>query len=117
MKPVAWMVGASLISWLVANRLAGADANPEVLYGMLAPLVIAVGSWVVTERTYRAAPERLMGVMVQGLAIKAVLFGAYVVTMLRVLGLRPVPFVVSFTSYFIALHVIEAVFMQRLFKS
>lgn len=117
MKPVAWMVGASVISWLVAARAAGANANPEVLYGMLAPLVIAVASWMVTERTYRAAPERLMGVMVPGLLVKAVLFGAYVVMMLRGLGLRPVPFVVSFTSYFIALHVIEAVFMQRLFKS
>jgi hypothetical protein len=33
-----------------------------------------------------------------------------------VVGLRPVPFVVSFTGYFIALHVTEAVFMRRLFK-
>ena len=37
--------------------------------------------------------------------------------MLRVLELRPLPFVVSFTGYFIALHVIEALFMRRLFAS
>ena len=35
--------------------------------------------------------------------------------MLRVLALRPVPFVLSFTSYFIALHATEALFMRRLF--
>ena len=29
----------------------GAGANPEALYGMLAPLVVAVASWVVVERT------------------------------------------------------------------
>lgn len=116
MKPVAWMVGVSLVSWLIVSRAAG-GANPEVFYGMLAPLVVAAVSWIVTERTYRAKPERLTGVMVQGLAIKAVCFGAYVVGMLRVVGLRPVPFVVSFTSYFIALHVTEALFMQRLFTS
>lgn len=116
MTPIAWMAGASLVSWLVASRVMGAEANPEVLYGMLAPLVVAVVSWVVVERTYRANPERLMRVMVEGLALKAVFFGAYVVGMLRVLGLRPVPFVVSFTSYFIALHVTEAVFLRRLFK-
>jgi hypothetical protein len=115
MKPVAWMAGASLVSWLIVSGVAG-GANPEVLCGMLAPLVVAAVSWVVTERTYRSNPERLLGVMVQGLAIKAVFFGAYVVGMLRVVGLRPVPFVVSFTSYFIALHVTEAVFMRRLFK-
>ncbi len=114
MKPVAWMVGASLVSWLIASSAGG--ANPEVLCGMLAPLVVAAVSWIVMERTYRSHPERLTGVMVQGLAIKAVFFGAYVVGMLRVIGLRPVPFVVSFTSYFIALLVTEAVFMRRLFK-
>ena len=117
MKPVAWMVGASVVSWLIASRLAGADANPEVLYGMLAPLLVAVVSWVVIERTYRSSPERLTGVMVQGLAVKAVFFGAYIVAMLRLIGLRPVPFVISFTGYFIALHVIEALFLQRLVKS
>jgi hypothetical protein len=115
MKPVAWMVGASVVSWLIVSSVAG-GANPEVLCGMLAPLVVAAVSWMVMERTYRSSPERLTGVMVQGLAIKAVFFGAYVVGMLRVVGLRPVPFVVSFTGYFIALHVTEAVFMRRLFK-
>ena len=116
MTPVAWMAGASIVSWLIASRAAGPDANPEVLYGMLAPLVVAVVSWIVIERTYRSNPERLMHVMVEGLAVKAVFFGAYVAGMLRLIGLRPVPFVVSFTSYFIALHVTEAVFLRRLFK-
>jgi hypothetical protein len=37
--------------------------------------------------------------------------------MLRVVGLRPVPFAVSFTGYFIALHLTEALFMRRLFNS
>src|SRR6185436_16353186 len=111
-----WMVGASLVSWLIVSGVAR-GANPEVLCGMLAPLVVAAVSWVVTERTYRSRPERLTGVMVQGLAIKAVFFGAYVVGMLRVAGLRPVPFVVSFKGNFIALHVMEAMSMHRLFKS
>ena len=116
MTPVAWMAGASIVSWLIASRAAGPEANPEVLYGMLAPLVVAVVSWIVIERTYRSNPERLMRVMVEGLAVKAAFFGAYVAGMLRVIELRPVPFVVSFTSYFIALHVTEAMFLRRLFK-
>ena len=116
MTPVAWMAGASMLSWLIASRAVGPGANPEVLYGMLAPLVVAVVSWIVIERTYRSNPERLMRVMVEGLAVKAFFFGAYVAGMLRVVGLRPVPFVVSFTSYFIALHVTEAVLLRRLFK-
>jgi len=116
MTPVAWMAGASIVSGLVAARVVGPEANPEVLYGMLAPLVVAVVSWIVIERTYRSNPERVMRVMVEGFAVKAVFFGAYVAGMLRGLGLRPMPFVVSFTSYFIALHVTEAMFLRRLFK-
>jgi hypothetical protein len=117
MKPAGWMVGASVVSWLIIARVAGGGANPELLYGMLGPLAVAALSWIVIERTYRSNPERLTGVMVQGLAIKAVFFAAYVISMLRVVGLRPVPFAVSFTGYFIALHLTEALFMRRLFNS
>ena len=35
--------------------------------------------------------------------------------MLEVVGVRPVPFVVSFTGYFIALYLTEALLMRRLF--
>ena len=35
--------------------------------------------------------------------------------MLTVLSLRPLPFVISFTAYFIALHLFEALCLQRLF--
>jgi hypothetical protein len=76
-----------------------------------------VVSWIVIERTSRSHPERLTGVMVMGLAVKAAFFGAYVVAMLRVIGLRPVPFVISFTGYFIALHMTEALFLRRLFNT
>ena len=46
---------------------------------------------------------------------KAVFFGVYVAVMLRPLALRATPFVASFTGYFIALHMMEALFMRRLF--
>ena len=115
MKQVAWMGAAALVSWLLVATIAGSDANPEVLYGMVGPLVVAAASWLATERTFTASPERLTGVMVKGLALKAVFFGAYVAGMLRLLDVRPVPFVLSFTGYFIALHTMEALFMRRLF--
>ena len=36
--------------------------------------------------------------------------------MLGVLSLRPLPFVLSFTTYFITLHLFEALCLQRLFR-
>ena len=44
-----------------------------------------------------------------------VFFAAYVAIMLTVLSLRPIPFMVSFTGYFIAVYLIEALCFRRLF--
>ncbi len=111
--PLAWMVGASVGTWLVLTVSAG-DVNPEALFGMLGPLASACATWIVVARA-AAAPERVTGVMVTGLMVKMVFFAAYVAGMLKGAGLRPVPFVVSFAGFFIALHAMEAVFLRRLF--
>jgi len=110
------MIGVGLLSWLIVAGVAGTRANPEVLYGMAGPLAVAALSWIVTERTYLSRPEpsRLIRMAVRNMAIKAVFFGTYMGVMLRVLTVRPLPFVVSFISYFLAFHLLEALFIQRL---
>lgn len=115
MKAVAWMAGGSIASWLAAVALAGAQVRNEVLFGMLGPLVVAVITWVLADWTYRRNPRALTGLMIAAFGCKLVFFGAYVAVMLRVVHLRATPFAVSFSSYFIALHVVEALFLQRLF--
>ena len=112
-----WMIAAAILSWVAVAGMTGGRANPEVLYGMVGPLTAAAASWIITKRTYTASPERLMGVLITGMAIKAVFFGVYVAVMLRVLALRPGPFIASFASCFIALHMTEALFMRRLFAN
>ena len=79
-------------------------------------MVVSV-TWMLTERVYKANPERLTSVMISAFAGKLVFFGAYVGLAIGVLGVQPVPFVVSFTGYFIALHMIEALWLKRLFVS
>lgn len=115
MTPLWWMVGVSVVSWLGATAMAGAAASHEVLYGMLAPLMATAGTWVITVITHRSRPERVTNVLIGGLAVKAIFFAVYVVVILRVLGARPLPFVVSFTAYFVALYGMEAWFLRRLF--
>jgi hypothetical protein len=82
---------------------------------MVAPLAAASVSWVLTERTYRRDPQALTGLMAVAFGAKMLFFGAYVVVMLKVVGLGPAAFVVSFTGYFIALYLTEALLMRRLF--
>src|SRR5712672_3871058 len=115
MRAVGWMTAAAVGSAVIAASIAGRQNAAEVVLGMLAPLAAATVSWVLTERIYTRDPARLTGLMIGAFGAKMLFFGAYVAAMLKVVGLHPTPFVVSFTSYFIALYVIEAVLMRRLF--
>jgi hypothetical protein len=113
MKPVWWMAGLSVCSCFGAIALLG--RGPELFLGMSGPLVVAVFTWVLVERTYRWNPGGLTALMMMAFGAKMVLFGTYVVIALRVLSVRPIPFVLSFTTYFIALHLAEALSLRRLF--
>jgi len=117
MKAVPWLVAGSLGSALMAVGMVGRPLGAEVTWGMAGPLAAVVISWVATERTYRRRPASVTAVMMTAFAVKAVFFGAYVAVMLKVVGLRPVPFVASFTGYFIALYLVEALLMRRLFET
>jgi hypothetical protein len=117
MRAVVSMTGAGFLSWAGIAASVGGRANPEVLYGMLGPLVVVVASWLVVRRAYVANPAAVMGVLVTGMAIKLIFLATYAFVMLRVLDARPIPFVASFACYFIVLHHIEALFMKRLFTS
>ena len=117
MKTVGWMVGASMLTWLAAAPLLDAPARTAVFFGMAAPLCVAVTTWLLAERAYRRNPEALTRLMIAGFAGKMVFFAAYVAVVLKGLSQPAVPFVVSFTGYFIALHLTEALALRRLFSA
>lgn len=115
MKEVAWMAGTSVVTWLVISASTSADVSTALFYGMVGPLLMACGTWIVAERAFRQDPQSLTATMMGGFAFKLVFFGAYVAAMIRIVGLSPVPFVIGFSSYFIALHFAEALLLKRLF--
>jgi hypothetical protein len=115
MKPAWWMLAAAVASAVAVTAMPSVESDREVLLGMLAPLAGALVTWVIVARTYASRPEWLTPLMVAAFGAKVVFFGAYVTVMLAVVALRPLPFVISFTSYFIGLHLFEAVCLQRLF--
>src|SRR6266508_2173774 len=117
MRAAAWMVAGSVASWLIVAAIVGLRAGGDVLLGMLAPLVAATVSWILTERTWRRDPSRVTGLMLGAFGVKAVFFGAYVAVMIKGAGLRPVPFVAGFTGYFIALYLVEALLLRRMFAA
>jgi hypothetical protein len=112
---VFWVMVGSVLSALVV--VLATPLGAEVWWGMTGPLMVVAATWLVTARVYKANPERLTAVMIGAFAGKLVFFGAYVGLAIGVFGVQPVPFAVSFTGYFIALHLIEALWLKRLFVS
>ena len=117
MNTVTWMVGAALAAWVAATLMFGPASHLATLLGMAGPLVVAVATWLLSERTYRRDPAALTGLMISGFVGKMVFFGVYVFAVIKGLSQPAVPFAVSFTGSFIALHLIEALALRRLFAS
>jgi hypothetical protein len=108
---VTWLTLVSVLSALpLAMRF-----GPAVWFGMLGPLVVTVTSWLLADHWYRHRPERLTSVMMAAFAGKLVFFGLYVGLAIAMLGIQPVPFIVTFTGYYIVLHMLEALWLKRLF--
>jgi hypothetical protein len=112
-RPLAVMIGSSVASWAAITAAGGAAFNPELAFGMAAPLAGAALSWRAVERMHAAAPERVTSVLIAGLAAKMIFFGLYI-GLLGALWLRPKPLVVAFGASFLALHMIEAVYLRKL---
>src|SRR6185436_17144420 len=112
-RPLAVMIGSSVASWAAITAASGWGVNPELAFGMSAPLAGAAVSWRMVERTHARAPERVTSVLIAGFAAKMVFFGLYV-GLLGTLWLRPAPLVLAFAASFLALHMIEAGYLRRL---
>jgi uncharacterized membrane protein YdfJ with MMPL/SSD domain len=116
MKPIASMTTASALSWFISALIVDQRTGIEILFGMLGPLAATSGTWMLAERIYRQRAEALTTVMATAFVAKIVFFGAYLAIMILLLRFRPVPFVVSFTIYFIGLYLMEALYLRRLFS-
>ena len=117
MTPMRLMVVLSTATWLVLVAIAGLNFLPEFTAGMAGPLAVSLTSWWMVERTHRTNPMRVTQVLLSAFVVKALFFLVYVLGVVRLLGVRPVPFALCFTGYFVALYAMQALLMRRLFMS
>ena len=89
---------------------------PEVVAGMLGPLVAVAVSWALVKRTARVKPDRVHTLLVGGFIVKLLFFGGYVTAVIRLSGLRAELFAGCFVIYFVALYATEAVMLKRLLE-
>ena len=90
------------------------DAAVEIVLGLAAPLVVALGSWRLMESAYRRSPERLSRLMVRAFLGKLVFFAVYLTVTVGAFPLDRTWFIGAFAISFVVLHLAEAVQLQRL---
>ena len=115
MKSALYMTAACALS-VAVSAAAAPDIAIEIVVGMAAPLVIAVATMMAVERVYRRNPGQLTPLMIKAFGAKMVLFGGYVGAVVTLTSLNPIPFVVSFSVYFIGLHMTEAWLLRSFFS-
>ena len=112
-----WLIAALIIAAGASAAALAPGAALEVGLGAAGPLVVGVGSLVLMERAYKRSPERLTRLMVRAFLAKLVFFGLYMTLTVSMLSLDAIWFAGSFTVSFVALHLAEALHLQRLFAS
>ena len=114
------MLAGSALSAIVVMAFLGDRATPNprlsVFLGMVGPLAATMCAMVSATRAYRRDPVSLTGAMIKAFIAKLVFFGGYVALVVKAGWVQPVPFAISFTSYFVLLHMIEAFRLRRLFE-
>ena len=111
-----WYMAAGCVGSAIAVSVTFArEMAVEVLLGMAAPLAIAMTTLVLVERTYRHDPRQVTSILVKAFVAKMVLIAGYVIVVVGVLSVQVVPFIMSFTAYFIALYLFEFACLRRTF--
>ena len=106
-------IGAAAGTVAVAETLGHSGLIRPVAGGMLGPLIAVVATWIVTVRTYRRDPARVLDTLFRAFAVKVVFFVVYVVVMIKVAELPARPFGLSFTAFFIGLYACEAFYLGQ----
>ncbi len=116
MKIQRYIIASCIGSWALIS-LMFPQVTVEILLGMLSPLLSALGTLILVDRTYRKAPQKLTSLMTQAFMGKMLFYGVYVSVIVGFYSFQAVPFTVSFTLYFIGLHLTEALYFQALFRA
>ena len=88
----------------------------EIFLGMTAPLVVGIATVVRVESIFQNSPEKLTAFMTKAFGGKMVLYGLYLGAIIAFSAFNERPFLVSFVVYFVALHMLEALFIRSVFK-
>jgi len=86
------------------------------ILGMVIPWSISLISIVKTRSVYTLNPEKLIKHMTTAMLIKMMSYGLLLIIIFTFISFNPLPFIISFTGYFLALHITEAFTLRFIIK-
>ena len=92
------------------------DYVKEIFLGMVIPWSISLISISKTHFVYKINPEKLIKHMTTAMLMKMLSYGLLLVIIFTFISFNPLPFIISFTGYFLALHITEAFVLRYIFK-
>ena len=116
-KVLGYLILSCVGSWGFVSFIVVPQAAAEVFLGMIIPLLLAIGTIVPVERIYAKNPANLSSFMTKAFLGKMLLYGMYVALVVGLLSFDAVPFAISFTFYFTALHLAEALYFRNMFRA
>ena len=86
----------------------------EIFLGLVGPVLVGFITIFFMIKYSNSRTIRFNRMLVRGFAIKFIFYGIFIITIFTVYSFKPVPFMCSFTSSFIGLHLMEAIVLKKI---
>ena len=86
----------------------------EIFLGLVGPVLVGFITIFFMIKYSNSRAIRFNRMLVRGFAIKFIFYGIFIITIFTVYSFKPVPFMCSFTSSFIGLHLMEAIVLKKI---
>ena len=86
----------------------------EIFLGLVGPVLVGFITIFFMIKYSNSRAIRFNRMLVRGFAIKFIFYGVFIITIFTVYSFKPVPFMCSFTSSFIGLHMMEAIVLKKI---
>ena len=86
----------------------------ELFFGWLLPALAGILTMYFIFSAYQKDSITLTKTLAKGFAIKMIYYGVSILILFKHYSFQPIPFICSFSSFFIGLHVFEAVIIKRI---
>ncbi len=116
MKFIIYLSLFCLGSWGLLSGLIPKLVVVEIFWGMLGPWLVGIVTIILVQHTFRQKPQDLTKLMIKSFFGKMLFYSVYISLLIIFGSMETVYFVISFTVYFIVLHIIEALYLQSIFK-